>query len=900
MEASKEGEMPSETGPETLPTDIKEERKKFPMLLAVIIVVILVIAALGAAFGLGLLGGKKEKTNLAPTCGARAMTDTTIDIGGSVTFESTASDPDGSIAMYNWYWGDGTSNSGATLNRTSHTYQYGGVYLIYHIVTDNGGTNASNEASMIKVIVTYYQPSDTLADDFSKPAAKVYAGVNNNTTPFAFLSADKDIVPNNTAVVLNMTSSFAIGGWGWNNVTNHSEGQYWDSEPNEGWDISSMADQHLYMTNVTLKFGDGGVGYKAPAKIMALTHTYVKSGHYATEMTLKANNSGTAVQTIVMRTIHVLTPAVTSGGPIKNPNTFIEATIGEPLWLDPAFDYETAGGEILQSVYETLIWYDGSSAADFKPVLATAVPTVANGLISADGLNYTFNLRTGVTFHDGTVMNADDVVYSIQRVLRIHDTTGAGWMLEQVLSDYVGFTQSKKVIPTISKFCDGSDYNASWIVNALNPTAQGWNHKINENDVKNVSEAVVLKVSDTAVKFRLTHPYPGFMAVMAYTIASVVSKDFVELHGGIVGGKHNTYMEQHTCGTGPYSLVTWEVGSKIHLTKYDGYWGTKPAIKDIYIVKANDVNTRMLMLQAGDADSIYLPIKYESTFAGKADYRISKGAASFDLTFMTFNFNLNSTQANSLYGGNISDDFFSDVHMRRAFSHLLNFSLYIKNVAMGNAEQPNGVIPKGMFGYNASIPKQEYNLTAAAEEFQLATNTNPANGLTWWDSGFKIPMFYNAGNVGRQTACSLFKEALESLGGGPKTATVNTLDWPAYLDQMYNDNGFMPFYAIGWGPDYADPDDYTVPMLDSDYGTYPIFTGYANSTINTLLRAAGSDVNKTTRAETYSDLSMKVFEDTPYVWLTQPNSFHIERSWIGGYFYNPMFGGLYFPSFTKG
>lgn len=882
MEASKEGEMPSEPAPETLPTEIKEEGPKKTKLLAVIIVVIVVIAAIAAAFGLGLIGGKKEKTNLAPFCGARALTDKTVSIGGNVTVESTASDSDGSIAMYHWYWGDGTNSSGATLNKTTHMYAYGGTYLIYHTVTDNQGANASNEASMIKIIVTYYQPSDVIYDDFSDPAAKLYAEVNNNTAPFAFLTADRDIVPNNTAVALNMTSSFGVGGWAWINGVNDTEGQTWDSG-------------YSYLTNATIEFGDGATGYNTTGKYMAISHTYVKSGHYAAKMTLKANNSGTAVQTIVMRTIHVLTPAATSTGPIKNPDAFIEASIGEPLWLDPAFDYETAGGEVLQSVYENLIWYDGSSADVFKPVLATAVPTVANGLISADGLNYTFNLRTGVTFHDGTVMNADDVVYSIQRVLRIHDNTGAGWMLEQVLSDYAGFSVGDE----IGAFLDGG-YNASWIMNALNPTVQGWDHVINENDVKNISESAVLKLNDTAVKFRLTHPYPGFMAIMAYTIANVVSKDYVEANGGIVGGEHNTWMEKHTCGTGPYKLVTWEVGSKIHLTKFDGYWGTKPTIKDVYIVKANDVNTRILMLQAGDADSIYLPIKYESTFAGKADYRISKGAASFDLTFMTFNLNLNSTQTNSLFGGNITDDFFRDVHMRLAFSHLLNFSLYIKNVAMGNAIQPNGAIPKGMIGYNASTPYQEYNLTAAAAEFQLATNTNPANGLTWWASGFTIPMFYNSGNLGRQTACEMFKTSLESLAGGPKTATVNTLDWPTYLGQMYNDNGYMPFYAIGWGPDYADPDDYTTPFLDSDVGTYPLFTGYKNDTINTLLRAAGSDPNPITRAATYTTMSQKVFEDCPYVWLTQPNNFHIERSWIGGYYYNPMFGGLYFPSFTKG
>ena len=872
MEASKEGEMPSEPAPETLPTEIKEEGPKKTKLLAVIIVVIVVIAAIAAAFGLGLIGGKKEKTNLAPSCGARAMTDTTIDIGGSVTFESTASDSDGSIAMYNWYWGDGTNSSSATLNKTSHTYQYGGVYLVYHAVTDDKGKNASNEASMIRITVTLYQPPEDLE------------AATNTTAPFAFLVSDKEIIQNNTAVAFNMTSSYGVGGWAWYNVSNHSEGASWDSGVS-------------YLTNLTLEFGDGATGYVTPTTYMAVSHTYVVSGHYASKLTVKANNTNNAVQTIVMRTIHVLTPATTPGGAVKNPGTFIYATIGEPQYLDPAFDYETAGGEVLQNVYENLIWYDGSSAATFKPVLATAVPTVANGLITDGGLNYTFNLRTGVTFHDGTVMNADDVVYSIQRVLQIHDPAGAGWMLEQVLSDYVGFKVGKK---NISAFTDASDYNVSWILNALNPTVQGWDHVINENDVKNVSEAVVLRVNDTAVKFRLTHPYPGFIPVMAYTIGNIVSKDFVEAHGGIVGGTHNTYMEQHTCGTGPYQLVTWEVGSKIHMTKFDNYWGVKPTIKDVYIVKATDVNTRILMLQAGDADSIDLQIKYESLFAGKADYVISKGGASFDLTFMVFNFNVNSTEANAQFGGNISDDFFHDIHMRKAFSHLINYSLYISNVAMGNGAQPNGVIPKGMFGYNASTPKQEYNLTAAAAEFQLATNINTANGLTWWESGFTIPMFYNAGNLARQTASEMVKTGLEAVGGGHKTATVNALDWPSYLDQMFDDNSYMPFYTIGWGPDYADPDDYTVPMLDSDYGTYPIFSGYVNDTINTLLRSAASDVNPTTRAATYSEMSMKVFEDCPYVWLNQPNEFEIHRAWIGGYIYNPMFSNLYYPSLTKG
>ena len=69
-----------------------------------------------------------------------------------------------------------------------------------------------------------------------------------------------------------------------------------------------------------------------------------------------------------------------SGGGDDEEKILVVATIrGNPESLDPAVDYETAGGEIIQNVYETLMFYDGASADVLKPMLCTAVPTVANG-----------------------------------------------------------------------------------------------------------------------------------------------------------------------------------------------------------------------------------------------------------------------------------------------------------------------------------------------------------------------------------------------------------------------------------------------------------------------------------------------------------------------------------------
>jgi len=857
MEASKEGEMPSEQAPEVLPEEIKEEKPKSMKLLAVVIAVIIIVAAIAAAFGLGLIGGKKEKANIAPSCGARATSDTTVGIGVAVNFTSTATDSDGTVANYTWYFGDGTVVSGPTMSSVSHTYVNGGNYWILHSVVDDKGATADTEAAMIKVIVVYYDPDPEGSTDWT-----------NATAPYAVLSSDKDIIANNTLVTFNMTGCIGIGGWTWVNASNHSKGQ------NRFYGIANV-------TAMVLDFGDGSATVNVNTTTLVATHTYTASGHYAAKLTVNSSNNGNAVSTTVMRTIHVLNPQVTVGN-IKNPDALIEATFGEPTSVDPAICYESAGYEVMLNVYETLVWYDGGAAARLVPYLATAVPSLANGLITNNGLNYTFNLRQGVKFHDGTNMTADDVAYSLQRVLRVRDSSSPSWMLEQLLTDYAGLSYYGK---TVSKYLDGS-YNVSWLRAVLEPL--GYSHVINDTDLKNIAEAAVVKVNATAVTFRLTHEYPGFLFVMAYTPGYITKKSWVEANGGLHPGVINEYVRTHAMGTGPYKLVNWEQGSKIYMTRYDGYWGPAPKLKDFYIIKSNDVNTRILMLQAGDADVIQLAVTYESTFAGKPEYRITKGLSTFDQVMATFNFNINSTKANSQYGTNVTDDFFQDVHMRRAFSHLFNFTQFINNVYMSNGQQPNGPIPQGLFGYSDAIPKQEYNLTMAEAEFKLAIN--PATGRSWWVDGFNIPLSYNAGNTYRKTACEMIKATLEGLAPGRMTAEIVALDWPIYKSEVFfNSNSFAALYVIGWGPDYADPDDFITPELHSVVGSYPVYTGYANTSLDTLIEAAAVELNLTVRAQMYANITWACYNDTPYIWLAQPNNFHVERSWMRGWQYNPMY-----------
>ena len=382
---------------------------------------------------------------------------------------------------------------------------------------------------------------------------------------------------------------------------------------------------------------------------------------------------------------------------------------------------------------------------------------------------------------------------------------------------------------------------------------------------------------------------------MAFTEASVVSKAYVEAHGGIVKETRNEWMARHEAGTGPYSLVEWASNQYVLMQRFDNYHRTPAAIQYVIIKKVQDVGTREMLLFNGDADSAYIPRNHASDVIGKDNLRIVQGNPGFTLDFLGLNQAINTT--GTLKPG-VPSTFFADKNIRLAFAAAFNYSNYLAVTLGGSAVQPNGVIPSGMFGYNASIPKYNFDLQAAADYLKNATN--PAGG-NYADTGFTIKLFYNSGNAPREDACFLLKNGLEALKAkglvaGNIVVTVQALDWPTYLDAVRTKQ--MPAFFLGWAPDYADPDDYVNPFIDNA-GTYAKRCGIVNNDLTNLTRAAATELNQTTRAEMYSNISMQIYENAYYVWTAQPTLFHVERTWITGYYYNPMYSGYYYYAFDK-
>jgi peptide/nickel transport system substrate-binding protein len=168
-----------------------------------------------------------------------------------------------------------------------------------------------------------------------------------------------------------------------------------------------------------------------------------------------------------------------------------------------------------------------------------------------------------------------------------------------------------------------------------------------------------------------------------------------------------------------------------------------------------------------------------------------------------------------LDGNGIPADFFSDVHIRRAFNYCFDFDAYLNDVMQGEGTRSLGVMLPGMIGY----PEDEtftytYDLAKCEEEFRASTWTGP-NGEALWDIGFRMTTAYNTGNDARQSISQIIQAGVSSVN--PLfVVEVTGLPWPAFLAAIRASQ--IPIYTIGWGADYYDTHNWAPIFTNAYYG----------------------------------------------------------------------------------
>ncbi|MEC9263487.1 MAG: ABC transporter substrate-binding protein, partial [Candidatus Thermoplasmatota archaeon] len=313
----------------------------------------------------------------------------------------------------------------------------------------------------------------------------------------------------------------------------------------------------------------------------------------------------------------------------NNPCEIVEMSIGDASTIDPHDAYDSASGDVIEQVYDTLYRYagDGSGNAIIEPRLATGYS------LSEDGLTYTFDLRDDVYFSNGDLMEASDVVYSWCRVLGYGSPAShVGWILEQSFD------------------CNDADGN----------------HDDNGGESFTVNSATSFSVT-------LFDVSSAFISTIAYTVGAVINAELCEENRVDAGGEGDDYchgwMDEAPfgAGTNAYLVQSWVREDRLVLVPNWMYWEAGDYNINRHTVSiVTEASTRLLAFTDGEVDFGSINIEDLVNFcdnledkpnvASKAGY-VCTYRETFTTTLSAFNLNpkvLDAGEDNTNTGANSS------------------------------------------------------------------------------------------------------------------------------------------------------------------------------------------------------------------------------------------------------
>jgi peptide/nickel transport system substrate-binding protein len=253
------------------------------------------------------------------------------------------------------------------------------------------------------------------------------------------------------------------------------------------------------------------------------------------------------------------------GAAAGDSSTLVVGATEVPSHLDPAVVYELYASNILFNTTNRLVEFTPGEG-DIGPGLAT------DWEISDDGLNYTFTLREGVTFQDGSDFTSEDVKWSLERATNINHPESAAFLLDGIES--------------------------------------------------------IETPDDMTVEITLTEPNATFLPRLNYTVATILPSDGdtytapdEALEEPSAEEAEEFINDQEIVGTGPYELTNYTPGESLTLEAYDDYWGEAPAIDTVQV---QFFESSAQMKNAMDAGEIDLNIN-EFTPAERSSLRETEG-----------------------------------------------------------------------------------------------------------------------------------------------------------------------------------------------------------------------------------------------------------------------------------
>jgi len=234
-------------------------------------------------------------------------------------------------------------------------------------------------------------------------------------------------------------------------------------------------------------------------------------------------------------------PADTTTQPEGGSSLVIDKSF-DLVTADPARMFETTGGIVLHAVYDSLLTFADGNAEEPLPSVASAFE------VNDDATEYTFTIRDGITFSDGTALTAKDVVYSLNRVKNVQG-------------------------------------NGSFLMTGLTVSSPDDTTVVITSDVPN-----------TAVPAIVTSPTLGIV-----NSALVTENGGSDAEGAAESDTAEAFLNETSAGSGPYMLESFDTTTETVLVANPSYWGDKPKY-DRVVLRNAAAEAQLMDIQSGTAD----------------------------------------------------------------------------------------------------------------------------------------------------------------------------------------------------------------------------------------------------------------------------------------------------------
>jgi len=493
--------------------------------------------------------------------------------------------------------------------------------------------------------------------------------------------------------------------------------------------------------------------------------------------------------------------------------------------IDPALNSAVDGANYILFAFDNLLKMDKDGKV---------VPGLAEKYeVSDDQLTWTFHLRDGLKWSDGSALTADDFVYSWQRLV---DPNVAAPYAQTVLGMVEGYDDA------IGR-----------------PDADG-NTTVDPDPTK-------LKVEAPDEKTLIVHmakPTPYFDKLAAFVSLSPVKKDVVEANPDGWSIDPKTYIS-----TGPFKLTGWEPGSYLMFEKNENYWDADSIKLDgIKCLLMQDQNATFSAYESGDALMIKdVPTQEITTLKERTDFHI-------DPILGTYYLDLNTTL-----------DEFKDPKVREALSLALDRKYISETITSGTYTPASGFVSEGVTDWNGSAWQD--NITDKSAYINIddhAGNLAKAKELlkeAGYENGVGLPeMVYSTNDASyHKKIAEYLQQAWGELG---LKVQVNIVEWKSFTPQRRSGN-----YQIardGWVMDYNDPSNILELALTGNGNNN---AKYSNPEFDALMSKAATEKDPQTRFGYLHQAEDFIMKDTAMVPLLYYNDFYLQSDKITGSWHSP-------------